>query len=126
MKVLVCGGRDFTDKAWLWSVLDAKHLALPIRMIIQGEARGADTLAKEWAASNKVPCLSVPADWEAHGKRAGFIRNALMLTFEPDLVLATPGGKGTNMMCVLAEKKGTPIEYLRIQDATDQDSRHRE
>jgi len=113
MKVLVCGGRDFKDEDFLWSELDLISSEELIEMVIQGEALGADSIAKAWAAYHKIPCLSVPADWDKHGKRAGYLRNALMLTFNPDRVLAMPGGKGTEMMCALAESKSIPVTQWR-------------
>ena len=124
MRVLVCGGRFFVDwkflNYWLtnrfyqfketsdnfgdWSFGDLT--------IIQGCAKGADTLARRWAADNGIPFEDYPADWDKYGKRAGFIRNKQMLDEgKPDLVVAFPGGKGTEMMCRIAKEAGVPVEY---------------
>lgn len=109
IKVLVCGGRDYRDyhtvAAWLHDI----HLTDGISMIIQGGANGADEMAGDWAKLMAIPCLRVPADWQEHGKRAGYLRNAKMLEYKPDLVLAFPGGRGTNMMIDLAKKAGVKI-----------------
>jgi hypothetical protein len=52
-------------------------------------ARGADTLAEEWAKVRGIPCT---ADWDDLGRKAGPIRNAQMLRKgRPELVVACPG-----------------------------------
>ena len=59
-----------------------------------------------------------PADWAKHGKAAGPIRNAEMLTeFLPDYIVAFPGGKGTADMLRKAEKaRVTNIEIVGINE----------
>ena len=114
MKVLVCGGRDFNDVDWLESELDYLDSRLPerITLVIEGGAKGADSIAGRWADFHKINHLRVPAKWDKYGKSAGYKRNAEMLTFEPDYVLAFPGGKGTKMMCELARKEGVFVKEL--------------
>lgn len=98
-RVLVCGGRDFNDRAMLYSVLDMGHEANPIVDIIHGAAQGADLLAAEWAKARGVNAKAFPPDWNAHGKAAGPIRNRQMLSIgKPHIVLAFPGGAGTRNM----------------------------
>jgi hypothetical protein len=62
MRVLVCGGRDFSDKVMLASALDAIHADRPFSLVIHGAAPGADTLAGEWADSRGIPVAPFPAD----------------------------------------------------------------
>lgn len=50
-RVLVCGGRDYDDRARVFAELDALQ---PIRMVIHGNARGADALAHQWGLSRRV------------------------------------------------------------------------
>ncbi len=105
MKVLVCGGRDFNDKEFLFRTLDRLHIQYNFQIVIQGEAKGADLLAREWAESRAISCWCFPADWEKNGRRAGPLRNIEMLEKgQPDLVVAFPGGKGTDHMKKIAEK----------------------
>lgn len=112
MTVLVCGGRDYADKQRVFNVLNFNRAK--IRMIVHGAAKGADTFAGLWAAENDVPCLRVPAEWKRYGKKAGAIRNRLMLQLgEPDLVVAFPGGVGTAMMVGMAKKAGVRVIDLR-------------
>lgn len=109
MKLLVCGGRDYDD-----AVLVDEVLAwLAPNCIIEGGALGADTLARRWASATSVPCQTIPADWEAHGKAAGPIRNVIMLEMKPDIVLAFPGGRGTDNCVKQALARGIPV--LRVE-----------
>jgi hypothetical protein len=112
MKVLVCGGRDYSDRETAWRELDNLHNAAPFNglIIIQGGAPGADALAREWCADRKVMFINETADWKKHGRAAGPIRNQLMLDkYRPDLVLAFPGGRGTADMTQRAEAARVPV-----------------
>lgn len=108
MKVLVCGGRDFSDYNFLVKILDQFHKSIgPFTEVIHGGARGADTLAGLWANLNSIVCTVYPADWDAHGRSAGSIRNAEMLEKgKPDFVIAFPGGRGTQDMISKTYKAG--------------------
>lgn len=113
-RVLVCGGRDFLNDKYAFNVLDFVHDFLgPIDVIIQGGARGADTLAKLWAEDRNVKCEQYDADWDGLGKKAGPIRNKQMLEEgKPDLVVAFRGGSGTAHMVRIASRKKLPVLYF--------------
>jgi hypothetical protein len=109
-KVLVCGGRDFEDRAALYAELDRLHANRPFRAVIAGGARGADTLAVEWARSRGVAYDVYMADWKGLGRKAGPIRNQRMLVEgKPDLVVAFPGGTGTTGMVALSRSAGVEV-----------------
>lgn len=109
-RVLVCGGRDYDDIPLLWEVLDAAHAANPIVALVSGMARGADSIAIMWAYNRGVLVAPFPADWRRDGKAAGPIRNQRMLDEgKPHLVIAFPGGRGTEDMVKRAEKAGVPV-----------------
>jgi hypothetical protein len=108
MTVLVCGGRDYTDRERIYKLLTFNREKIGV--IVHGGAAGADTLAGDWAAANSVACMRVPAEWGKFGKKAGFIRNEKMLSLaKPDLVVAFPGGVGTAMMVRLAKQAGVRV-----------------
>jgi rhodanese-related sulfurtransferase len=114
MRVLVCGGRDYSDREMLYEVLDRLHSEESTRItsIISGMARGADSLAAEWA-HNHFPDVNLeefPAQWHIHGKSAGPIRNQQMLDSDPDLIIACPGGRGTAHMVSIARARGYSVE----------------
>lgn len=115
MRVLVCGGRDFSNAAWLYRVLDDLKRREVIDCIIEGDARGADRIAGYWAKKNRIHLKLFPAEWQKHGKGAGPIRNQKMLDeANPDLVIAFPRasgeyGNGTLDMMARAKKSGVDV-----------------
>lgn len=110
MKILVCGGRNYDDRNKVFKTLDVTHETLTITAIIHGGAHGADYLASLWSRENKIKEIVFYPDWNAHGKAAGPIRNLEMLMQgQPDVLIAFPGGKGTEHMCSIAKKQGTKV-----------------
>lgn len=112
MRVLVCGGRDFNDYGRVMEVLDHIHVESRIDKIIEGGASGADTLAWKWAKNRigKINVLSFSAEWDKYGKSAGPMRNQRMIDEgKPDIVVAFPGGKGTQDMVRRAERAGIKV-----------------
>lgn len=113
MKVLVCGGRDFKDRDWLYAGLDMLHATVNITEIIEGGASGADCLAANWANWRGIDLITVKADWRRYGNAAGYIRNKEMADLNPKLVLAAPGRAGTASMCAIAKSRG--IRVIRLE-----------
>lgn len=110
MKVLVCGGRDFEDAALVERVLDSFHKQRGLTGIIEGGARGADTLGRLYGERHGVPVTTFHAEWKRLGRAAGPIRNKRMLDEgKPDLVVAFPGGHGTANMIWQAKADGVEV-----------------
>lgn len=102
IRLLVCGGREYSDLDRLESTLDAVHRKHSIEVVIHGAAAGADTLAGLWAISRGVPIRVFEADWSI-GKAGGPLRNGRMLEEgrpTHGIAFPTPGAKnkGTNDM----------------------------
>lgn len=113
MRVLVCGSRHFNDKKLLEEVLEK----IDITELHQGGARGADTLAKEYARERGIVGKTWPALWAEHGKKAGPLRNIQMLEHgKPDHVVAflAPNSRGTKHMIEISRKAGIPVEVIEI------------
>lgn len=123
--VLVCGGRDYDKKDELEFVLDfvldklqnllmsgtVLHNENPMECItiIHGAARGADTLAGEWAESRGLKLKEFPANWTRYDKSAGSLRNKEMLDKnDVQYLIAFPGGTGTQNMITQALKRKVP------------------
>lgn len=107
MRILVCGGRDFTDHVRVFAALDRLHAKHPITVLIHGAAPGVDRLASRWAKWRGIEVEPYPADWDKHRTAAGPIRNQRMLDHSnPDAVVAFPGGVGTADMVTRAVKAG--------------------
>ena len=109
MKAIVCGGRDFNDHEYLWSVMNQAKNWWNLTTIIHGGAKGADTHAGDWAKYRGLTVIKVPALWNLHGKSAGIIRNKEMLGLQPDVVIAFKGGTGTENMITINRKAGVPV-----------------
>lgn len=120
MRVLVTGGRSFENRALLFEAMDRLHEERGISTLIHGAAKGADTLAGEWAESRGVEVIACPADWRRYGRAAGPIRNKQMLVeHKPDLVVAFPGSTGTAHMVSIAEKAGGEVIQIDASDPAD-------
>lgn len=116
MRTLVCGGRKFKNVDLLANSLNDIHQSRgPITHLIEGEAPGADLMARAWAILHRIPVLPYPAEWGRYGKEAGFKRNRQMIEEgKPDLVVAFPGGRGTRSMISIAKIAGVEvIEFPR-------------
>lgn len=110
MRVLVCGGRDYAERGQVFVTLNGIATANGELHIIQGGAEGADGFAREWAQAEYATLTSYFANWQAHGRKAGPIRNQTMIDEgKPHLVVAFPGGRGTADMVRRAEASGIPV-----------------
>jgi len=112
-RVLVCGSRNWSDRDYLEGFLDRTLESHGIDVVIHGAARGADTMAGEWASKRGIPVMAFPADWAAHGRAAGPIRNQRMLDEgKPTLVIAfalnLSTSKGTSDMLRRAGRANLP------------------
>ncbi len=114
MKVIVCGGRNFRSLAQVFSELEYMHRCYKFTELMHGGAKGVDMFAKEWAMTHpEIKRYVCHADWKTHGRAAGPIRNAKMLEWKPDMVIAFAGGAGTANMVALAKAAGVTVAYPR-------------
>jgi len=94
-------------------IIDELNDDCSLECIIQGEARGADTIAKNIAVFLGIHVLGFPAQWGLYGKAAGPMRNRQMLDQgKPDLVVGFHDqihhSKGTKDMLLKAATAGIP------------------
>lgn len=90
-RVIVCGGRDFTDKELCFSKLDEILAEFDNPEIVSGHAKGADSFGEEYAKVHSLPVKVFPADWKLYGRGAGRVRNRQMFKYaceEKPLVIA--------------------------------------
>lgn len=115
-RVIVAGGRHFNNYALLERKLDAVFLnSNPEEIaIVSGCCRGADKMGERYARERGMHLIQVPAMWEAGGKRAGPIRNALMAEVATHLVAFWDGqSPGTKSMIDIARERGLPVRVIR-------------
>ncbi len=118
-RIIVAGGRDFTDYAILSQTLDVvlKRYTLHEVQIMSGCCRGADAMGERYAREHGIPVVRFPADWKAYGKAAGPIRNRKMAEYASEgegvLVAFWDGGSlGTASMIRLAKKTGLQTKII--------------
>jgi len=113
-RVLICGSRTFVNYD---TILGFVKTIPEGSVIIEGEAKGADKLARyaaEECGYEDDRILKFPADWDKYGRAAGPIRNKQMLTEgEPTHVIAfsddLANSKGTKNMCSTAIAASVPV-----------------
>lgn len=134
IRLLVTGGRDFSDRQFMVDHLDRIHAAGPVVELIHGAARGADTMAARWAAAMRIKLNPFPAQWErtdvpgarirynrlgAYNANAGSERNARMLDQScPTHAVVFPGGYGTEDMVqriAVARHYGRALELIDLR-----------
>lgn len=115
-KIIVAGSRNFNDKEFVYSKLDY-YLQDYINVeIVEGGARGVDSLARQYAIDHKIVYHEFPAHWDAYGKAAGGIRNNKMAEFGDVLIAFYNGSKGTANMINAARRKNLKIVIVSIEE----------
>jgi hypothetical protein len=111
MRVIVCGSRGWTDAG---PIYDRLHQLAPGTTVVHGGAKGPDTMAGRIAMALGLPVEVHPAKWDAHGRRAGIIRNEHMAALGADLCLAFWDGRsrGTANMIGTAQARNIPTEIV--------------
>jgi hypothetical protein len=96
VKVLIAGSRDYPRLDQV-----TRYVAeLPeLTTVIHGCARGVDRTAGDAAEARGLGIEEHPADWKRYGRRAGMLRNAVMVD-RADLVVVfwdgkSPGSRNT-------------------------------
>lgn len=115
-KLIVAGGRDFTDAEHMSRVLfamaDVEFADYEVS-IVSGMAKGADALGYQFAKANHVKVYEFPARWEMFGKRAGFVRNKEMGDFADGLLAFWNGSNGTGNMIAYMKTLNKPVTIIR-------------
>ena len=103
MKFIIAGGRDFNNSKVMDNILN-KYINPSFDSIIAGGARGADSLAADWANKHGIPTQIFNAKWDEYGKAAGYIRNAEMAE-EGDALIAFWDGQSKGTMNMIKAMK---------------------
>jgi YspA, cpYpsA-related SLOG family len=121
MRVLITGSRTWTNASKISMQLALITAGIPpaLVVVVHGNAAGADRLADYEARRQGMGVERFPADWKLYGKRAGFVRNAQMVSTKPTVCLAfiRNGSLGASMCADLAEKAGIPTHRFTEDDS---------
>lgn len=115
-KIVIFGGRDFSD----YHRMEQDFLTLAENVgdevglsIVSGMARGADAVAVQIARKHHVKLYEFPADWDTHGRGAGFIRNRQMAEFADEGIgYWDQRSRGTRGMILDMQKLNKPLTVL--------------
>ncbi len=115
-KILCCGDRNWDNLKVIYNTL---KVFPKDTIIIEGEAKGADTLSKEAAQMLCLWVVKVEAKWELYGKGAGPKRNREMLDMidkNTDMVYAfhndIENSLGTKDCVSEARRRGIPVKII--------------
>ena len=109
LRVIVCGGRDFTDKTMLSRVLWYVHERRGLAEVIHGGQRGVEQMANRFAFEQGLHRVEVRA-WSKYGNpRAILHRNSQMFDLRPHGVIAFPGDANSRTVVQSARERGVPV-----------------
>ena len=113
MTAAIIGSRTILN----YDLLKQAVKGLPITAVISGGAAGVDKMAERFAKENSLPLTVLPANWQAHGKSAGMIRNAEIVK-QAELVIALWDGqsRGTQATINMAKKAGKKLKVFKIAE----------
>jgi len=125
-KVIIAGGRDFDD----YEIMRDKCRILLTNkedvVIVSGTANGADKLGEVFAVYHEYEVERYPANWDLHGKSAGYIRNSEMADVASALIAFWDGvSRGTKHMIDLARKKGLLVRIIKYTKIMINDKEHK-
>lgn len=115
MKLIIAGGRDFEDYDLLTEKVSkiTSSITQPI-IVISGCAKGADSLGVMYAFKHKLEIIEMPADWDKHGKSAGYLRNLEMAKIADACICFWDGNSlGTKHIIGLAKKYNLKLRVIR-------------
>lgn len=112
MRILITGSRDWPESQ-RHRIADAFNYYAPgVHTLVSGACpTGADLMCEQEAEARGWEVERHPADWEAHGKRAGFLRNAEMVALGADMCIAfiKDRSRGATMTRSLAQHAGITV-----------------
>jgi len=123
MNIAIVGGRDFSDYTLLKESLSAYisiYSGIPDN-IVSGGAKGADTLAAQFAADMDIPLLVFKPDYQKYGRGATLVRNTQIIE-NADVVFAFWDGqsKGTKDSITKAKKLQKELHIISYGEKTEE------
>ncbi|WP_277212545.1 DUF2493 domain-containing protein [Isoptericola croceus] len=113
MRILVTGSRTWDDDETIRRALTgaAGVVASQVTLVSGACPRGADAIAERVARELGWHVERHPADWQQHGRRAGYLRNAAMVAAGADVCVAfiRDGSRGASMTARLAHQAGIDV-----------------
>ena len=114
MKIIIAGGRNFTDYKKICQICDQLLQDQTNIEIVSGAYyKGADKLGEQYAKEHNYPIKQFPANWKQYGKAAGPKRNEQMANYANALIAFWDGNsKGTRNIIELAKSRSLKVKVL--------------
>jgi hypothetical protein len=110
MKIAIVGSRDYHDPSAVQACVSSLP---PDTIVVSGGARGVDSWAERAARARGLAVEIHPANWDAYGKRAGFVRNYEIIKSADRVVAFWDGrSKGTAHSIRVARELGKELEII--------------
>jgi hypothetical protein len=113
MKVIIAGSRGFSDFQLMYAKCEEILANVNEVEIVSGTARGADKMGEHYASLKGYNVARFPAEWDKHGKAAGYIRNKEMADYADCLIAFWDGeSRGTKHMIDLATERNLSVHII--------------
>jgi hypothetical protein len=111
MRTAIIGSRTFNDLSLALVELDK----FDITHVVSGGAKGADTIAEQWAYQKEIETTVHYPNWSKHGKAAGFIRNKAIIDDCEQVIAFWDGhSKGTENSINIARASKKPCHIILV------------
>lgn len=116
-RVAIVGSRDYPYLGLVREFVNS----LPLHVeVVSGGARGVDRTAEFAARARGLSVRSIPADWNTHGRAAGFLRNTEIVAAADEVVAFWDGrSRGTFDTINKARAAGKPVRIIPATPDTE-------
>lgn len=118
-RLIVAGSRGFWSQDLMNRKLDhLLHNKSPDEIeIVSGNARGADRFGEVYAHNRGYKVTVMPAEWNKHGKSAGYKRNQQMAEYADACVVFWDGeSRGSKHMIDIAKEADMPLRVINYRN----------
>jgi hypothetical protein len=115
MNLAIVGSRTFTNYTLLENEILKIYTIENIGCIVSGGAKGADSLAEQFAIKFNIKTKILKPDWDTYGKSAGYRRNCDIVN-AADIVIAFWNGisPGTKHSIDIANKLNKKVIIINV------------
>lgn len=113
-KLVIAGSRGIENDELVKKCYE--DLGIKVIEFVSGTARGPDRSCVTLANELGIPCAKMPADWDKHGKSAGFVRNDEMAKYATfGLIIWDGVSHGTKQMIERCQYHDVQHVVIRVK-----------
>ena len=123
LRCIIAGSRTIDDARQVDAAFRSAPFFAQVTEVVSGGAAGVDTLARSAAEAFDLPFTEMLADWDRHGRRAGYLRNVAMAEYAkavpPGALVAVWDGvsRGTKHMIDIGRERGLLVHVVTVPSA---------